>query len=289
MSVRLSATQVQQFGWAFFLGPDKAGSSWIHEALVAHPSVVVPGVKDLFFFDRFNSRGIAWYLSHFDVGTSTKVCAEVCHDYLFNADAAARLADFAPHAKLLVCVRDPADRAVSSFLYMTRQGRVSGTFSEALRHVDELTDHARYGEHVTNWLRHFPAEQLTVLDFEDLRADPLCFATKIFDAVGVETLIDLPEHLRRTIRAAAVPRSKLLALAGKQAANGLRQVRAERLLSRLKSVPAIEKSLFRRLSVDERPEILTSDRHLLHQRLGDDTRSLDRILSTRYYERWWGT
>lgn len=287
--MRLLPTQVGRYGWAFFLGPDKAGSSWIHEALAAHPRIVVPQAKDLFFFDRFSSRGIRWYLSHFEVSTSTKVCAEVCHDYLFDADAARRLADFAPRAKLLVCVRDPADRAVSSFLYMTRQGRVSGLFSEALRQVDELTDHGRYGEHLTNWLRFFPVEQLTVFDFEELRADPNGFATKLFEAVGVEPLSDLPARLHGTVRAASLPRSKVLALIGKKAANGLRQLRAESLLSRLKSVPAIESSLFRRLSSDERPPILPSDRVLLRQRLGDDTRTLDRILNSSYYEQWWGT
>ena len=40
-----------------YIGPDKAGSSWLHTMLDHHPQVYVTEAKDLYFFDRFYHRG----------------------------------------------------------------------------------------------------------------------------------------------------------------------------------------------------------------------------------------
>ncbi len=49
-----------------YIGPDKAGSSWLHEVLLIHPQVYMPVAKDLYFFDRYYDRGMSWYLSQFE-------------------------------------------------------------------------------------------------------------------------------------------------------------------------------------------------------------------------------
>lgn len=48
-----------------YIGPDKAGSSWLHEVLIQHPEVFLSEAKDLYFFDRYYDRGMAWYASQF--------------------------------------------------------------------------------------------------------------------------------------------------------------------------------------------------------------------------------
>ena len=32
-----------------YIGPDKAGSSWLHEVLIRHEQVFMPDAKDLYF------------------------------------------------------------------------------------------------------------------------------------------------------------------------------------------------------------------------------------------------
>ena len=41
-----------------YVGPDKAGSSWLHETLIKHPDVYLTPAKDLYFFDRYYDRGL---------------------------------------------------------------------------------------------------------------------------------------------------------------------------------------------------------------------------------------
>ena len=49
-----------------YIGPDKAGSSWLHEVLLEHPQVFLTPAKGLYFFDRYYDRGLPWYVSQFD-------------------------------------------------------------------------------------------------------------------------------------------------------------------------------------------------------------------------------
>ena len=41
-----------------YIGPDKAGSSWLHEVLISHDGIFMPPAKDLYFFDRYYDRGL---------------------------------------------------------------------------------------------------------------------------------------------------------------------------------------------------------------------------------------
>ena len=116
-----------------YIGPNKAGSSWLHEVLVRHPQVFMSPAKDLYFFDRYYDRGLAWYLSQFTgAGPEHLVVGEVCQDYLFHPDAPERMAASLGSCRMMVTLRDPADRAFSSYLYMLRSGWEPGTFLQAL-------------------------------------------------------------------------------------------------------------------------------------------------------------
>jgi hypothetical protein len=55
----------------------------------------------------------------------------------------------------MACLREPAERALSSYLYMYKQGRLSCSFEEALGTVDELVEHGLYGKLLTPYAQHF--------------------------------------------------------------------------------------------------------------------------------------
>ena len=71
-----------------YVGPDKAGSSWLHEVLLKHPDVYLTPAKDLYFFDRYYDRGSSWYAAQFRDARQEKIVGEVCQDYLFHPEAA---------------------------------------------------------------------------------------------------------------------------------------------------------------------------------------------------------
>jgi Sulfotransferase family len=254
--------------------------------LERHPTVAVPVTKDLHYFNRFHRRGIDWYLRHFDVDEQTRTAVEVCHDYLFDERAITRIVEAFPSAKLVVCARNPADRAVSSYLYMLRQGRTRLELSAALREIDELIDHGRYHEHLSAVFEHVDRAQVTVLDFAELTRDPMAFKTELLAGLGADPQDLDPEDLR-PVRVAAKPRSLVVARAAKLGAGLLRRARAERILGRLKSSAVVERSLFSTYGTAERPVLSLGDFDYIRMILEPDARALDGMLGTTFERDWW--
>ncbi len=196
----------RECNWGFFIGPDKAGSSWMQEVLQRHPTVTVPVSKDLHFFNRFHRRGIDWYLRQFDPEEQTTTAVEVCHDYLFDEQAIVRIVDAFPNAKLVVCARHPAERAVSSYLYMVRQGRTRLDLSAALREIDELVDHGRYHAHLSTVLEHVARDAGDRARLRQLVTIPAAFKAGLLAGLGADPDPLSPEDLE-PVRVAARPRS----------------------------------------------------------------------------------
>jgi hypothetical protein len=258
----------------------------MQSVLERHPAVAVPESKDLHFFNRFHHRGMDWYLRQFDPGEQTATAVEVCHDYLFDERAITRLVEAFPKARLVVCARHPADRAVSSYLYMVRQGRTRLDLPTALRTIDELVDHGRYHHHVSAVLEHVDRGQLTVLDFAELGRDPVAFKAKLLAGLGAPP-DDFREEDLRPVRVAARPRSFLVARTAKLGAGLLRRLRAEAVLGRLKSNATVERALFSAYSAAERPVLGQSDFDYIRTVLEPDARALDALLETRFEQEWW--
>ena len=155
-----------------YIGPDKAGSSWLHDVLIAHPQVFMTPAKDLYFFDRYFDKGLDWYAAHFEKATDELVVGEVCQDYLFHPEAAERIRGVLTDPRFMVTLRDPVDRAFSSYLYMLKMGQQPGTFAAALRSRPELLDHGRYGSGLDRFADRFGDESLYVAVFDDLAGRP---------------------------------------------------------------------------------------------------------------------
>lgn len=284
-----SERDLLRMAWGFFLGPDKSGSSWLHALARGHPRVAAPVAKELFFFDRYFERGLSWYLGQFAVTRETATLVEVCHDYLFSPSAARRIHHVLPHARLVICLRHPLDRAISAYHYMRRQGRIRIDFSEALRCEYELLDHGRYAHHLTPYWERFPDAQFTYLDFGVLRSDPASVGVRFLRGIGAPPPYEFDAANLAPARPAAAARNQALATLGKRVADGLRERRLEAVVGRLKQSRLAERALFRPLRPDERQEPTAVDREYAAERLEGDALALDRRLGTDYARRWWGS
>ncbi len=120
----------------------------------------------------------------------------------------------------------------------------------------------------------------------ELTRDPAAFKTCLLAGLGAEAQELAPEDLE-PVRVAARPRSFALARAAKLGAGVLRRVRAEALLGRLKSDPAVERALFSTYRADERPVMSTGDLCYLRAILEPDARALDAMLGTSFRQDWW--
>jgi hypothetical protein len=268
-----------------FLGPDKCGSTWLQDVLSTHPEIHLTPSKDTYFFDREFGRGLAWYERQFSGATAEHlVVGEICHDYLFDDAAADRIAEILPDAKLMICLRDPAERAFSSYLNFRRHGLFNGTFEEALDAVPELVDHGRYGVHVQRYLDRFDRDQVFVGYFDDLKTDPQRFLDTVTQFLGVSRLA-LTDELAKPARGAAAARSQLVAKVVKRLAIVARRAGLVGVIGRIKGSRIVRRALYRELG-EAAPSPSDAAVASIRSRLHDEVTRAGRLLNEDLLMRW---
>ncbi|MCY7396859.1 MAG: sulfotransferase domain-containing protein [Nocardioides sp.] len=267
-----------------YVGPDKAGSSWLHEMLLKHPDVYLTPAKDLYFFDRYYDRGPEWYRSQFRDARTEKVVGEVCQDYLFHPEAAARIHATLGPVKVMVSLRDPVERAWSSYLYMRKHGIGPDTFAEALRSRPELLEHGRYATGLGRFLERFPREMVHVALFDDLAVDPQRFLDGVTQFLGVDPLPLATKDLAARLPAARA-RSVVLASAARRSADWVRAHDGARLVGTVKRSALVHRVLYSTLdreAVRPTPDDVTTVRTALAPEID----ALERIFGLELRDSW---
>ena len=268
-----------------FIGPDKSGSTWLQARLTTHPQVFLPAAKDTYFFGAEYERGVEWYAAHFAKAAPEQVVVgEICHDYLFDVRAADRIRDLVPDARLMVCLREPVERAFSQYLNMRRNGWDMGSFGDAVAARPEIVDNSRYYKHLSTYYERFRPDQILVTWFDELTDDPQRFLAGVTQALDIAPQILTPEE-RAPARAAAEARSALAARTVKRGAILARQMGMAELIGRIKSSDRVQKTLYRPLT-GAPPALDADETAQVREQLHDDVRRLEQLLDTDLLARW---
>jgi hypothetical protein len=212
-------------------GVPKAGTSALHAALVRHPQLFLPEVKEPKFFltdgpppsaggpgDRQTYQEHVWrradYEALFDPAPPGTLRGEATPFYLHDLASHGRIARLIPHARLILVLRDPVDRAHSNWSHLWGAGlEPEADFLRAVQLEParrargwaafwHYTDLGRYGSQLRHLLEHFPREQILLLRYRDLRDDPRGTVDRVCRFLGVATgrVSDIPpENVRHYV------------------------------------------------------------------------------------------
>jgi hypothetical protein len=268
-----------------YIGPDKAGSSWLHEVLLRHPQIFLSPAKDLYFFDRYYDRGLDWYLRQFDDARPEHlVVGEVCQDYLFHPEAPQRIADSLGSCRMMVTLRDPADRAFSSYLYMLRSGWEPGTFLQALAGQPMLLQHGSYATALERFTDRFGRDQIHVAVFDDLVADPQAFIDALTAWLDIESITMTPAQLGARLPATRA-RSATLSRLACWGAQFVREHDGATVVGRVKRSPLVQRTLYRPLTTDK-PTMTAEERSAVQVALAEEVAQIDRVYGLDLARRW---
>jgi hypothetical protein len=201
------------------IGVQKGGTTWLARAVAQHPQVATGERKELQFFNHREAweRGLDWYEEQFRVRPHHRAVGEFTPNYWWTEGSvtgnnllgsAGRVAESYPDVQLVVCLRDPVDRAVSGYFHHMRAGRFPPSVG-LLDAVERYPDIREFGDHGTQlaaWLEHFPVERFLFLVYEDdIRPDAAKRETlrRTFAHLGVREDfeprdLELPRNARRT-------------------------------------------------------------------------------------------
>lgn len=167
------------------VGAMRAGTTSLYRYLADHPEVAFGSTKEIHFFDGRFSQGVEWYESHFEGAGDAGAVGEATPNYCYEPKAIERMAATVPDARLIMMLRDPANRAYSHYWHSRARGKETLEFDEALdAEAQRLTgdqfershfsyvDRGRYVPQIERILDHFPRDQLLVALFDDLKENP---------------------------------------------------------------------------------------------------------------------
>jgi hypothetical protein len=269
------------------VGAGKCGTTWLYGLMKAHGEICESRVKETLFFETYHHKGYGWYESLFQRRSGHRTAGEVSNTYIFDPRVARRIYEYNPGMKIIVTVRNPVERALSHFLWLLRNGVPAGSFGEAIANREYgLLERGRYFEKLAPYLELFPAAQVKVLIFEDLRRDANAYGEAFLRFVGVDPRVPAFDTAKFQLEASA-PRSRIVAKALKFGATLARR------MGRPWWVQAVKESIlpslaYRRLGAEEKPTLSASDRSRLQDYFRPDVARLSQYIGRDLDGQWFG-
>jgi hypothetical protein len=215
-------------GNAVLIGAQKAGTTSIYDWLSQHPDILAPEwAKDnyaIFTNPDLSVRVEEAYRRILSERTTQTLVLTSNVNYLFHADAAERIRGFDPRSKVICIIRNPVDRAFSAYQYARERDLERRTFDDAIN--DELSlgegcyptlwekaqksyiRHGMYHQQMIPYFERFPACQIFVGLYEDLRSDKERLMNELLSFLEVDTAVAMDLMPRNVTRGGS--RSTLL-------------------------------------------------------------------------------
>ena len=300
----------------FVAGTPKAGTTSFSQQLDSHPRIYMCPIKEPCYFaselrienfteawqarlrseneslreylrgpmtsKRFGGPVVEWqdYLSLFRNVRAETAIGEASVSYLWSQTAARKIASLIPHAKIILLLRNPVDRAFSQYLQAVSSGLVRSSFRALIeagtaprsRQFDVLNpflEFGMYSEQVRRYLDLFPRENLLIHIYEEMRRNPEEAMARTFQFLNV----GVPEGTAPTARfmEPRVPRMLFLGYSLKKF--GIWQKTGRMLPDSLR--PVVRKAVNRpRASLKIAPE----DRAFLQNHYREDILKLESLL-----------
>ena len=183
----------------------------------------------------------------------------------------------------MVTLREPVDRAFSSFLHMRKQGRVRGSFEEALAAESELVDHGMYGRLLERWFDVFDQTSFVITMFDDLRTDSESYAAGLFETLGIDQMTP-PEHVLAPALERSESRSAALGTLMSRGSSAIRDIGLPAVVTRVKTNRLVQKVLYR--PFDEAPTLDPATEASLRDRFHDDVHATQALTGIAVADRW---
>jgi hypothetical protein len=221
------------------VGAAKAGTTSLHALISRHPAAFMSEPKEPRFFayegerpEEFGGPGAgdlinsviktrAEYERLFAGVTDERVVGESSPAYLYSPVAAARIRETIPDAKMVVLLRDPAERAYSHWVDNVGSGwEPVQDFARVLDLAEERRQqnwwrkwdyigHGFYAEQLRRYIERFRKDQLKVLMFDDIRGPNARGLDDLFTFLELDPSLLAQQQLPRA-NAGGLPRSHAL-------------------------------------------------------------------------------
>ncbi|XP_034480596.1 bifunctional heparan sulfate N-deacetylase/N-sulfotransferase [Drosophila innubila] len=217
------------------IGPQKTGTTALYTFLSMHGSIASniaspDTFEEVQFFNGNNYyRGLDWYMDFFPsdalpntsstspmpttVGTP-RFMFEKSATYFDGEAVPKRAHALLPHAKIVTILISPAKRAYSWYQHQRAHGDViannysfyqvitaSDSAPRALKDLrNRCLNPGKYAQHLEHWLAYYPAQQVHIIDGEQLRLNPIDVMNELQRFIKIQPQLDYSNHLRYDVK-----------------------------------------------------------------------------------------
>ncbi|MDC0664160.1 sulfotransferase family protein [Marinobacter sp. SS21] len=197
----------------FIVGAPKCATTSLHRYLDKHPDIFMSFPKETNFFssEEILSQNLFYdekiiktkseYEKVFAGAYSSQLLGEASVSYLFYSETARRIKAHNPDAKIIIMIRDPAERAFSHFLMDQRLGYCNYSLESILENRDGLGLYYQqyvlvglYHDQIKRYIDLFGSENVFVALDEDLAVDGEKLLSSLCDFLGLEFLPELHSY-----------------------------------------------------------------------------------------------
>lgn len=173
------------------IGAQRCGTTWLYENLRAHPEIFMPDKKELNFFSEINgnyAKGLPWYENYFKDASPTDRKGEITPEYLLDPSVPGRIIKALDTVKVIAILRNPLDRALSSYGKGLREGNWDIGFDEFTRtNRDYCIDRGKYYRQLLPFFERWPKENILIKIYEDIAGGPQEFLKDIYRFLRVNS------------------------------------------------------------------------------------------------------
>lgn len=216
----------------FIVGHEKCGTTALYEMISRHPQIFMPSIKEPRFFaselrSRFRQVSVAKlpetldaYLDLFSPASPEQRAGEASPLYLRSREAAGRIAQVQPEARIIAILREPTSFLRSFHLQAVHNNvETQKDFAKAIgleesrrrgKHIPRFSqapasllysDHVRYVEQLRRYHAVFPPEQVLVLIYEDFRDDNEATVRRVLRFLEVDDSLPIEPIETRPLKA----------------------------------------------------------------------------------------
>jgi hypothetical protein len=209
----------------FIVGAQKAGTTSLYFYLKNIPGVYMSPLKELFYFAphavQSNVADVIKdkkeYLKLFENAKGYTAVGEATPIYLWDPDTPELIHQTISHARIIITLRDPVERAYSNYLMKKKYSGMKSSFYDELmrdyRSQEKLfgrsqlyVEFGMYYEQVKRYFDIFGREQVKVIIFEEFVQRPEQSVNEILAFLGVNYIV---KEIREQYNPYSLPRTPL--------------------------------------------------------------------------------
>lgn len=213
--LRMLSANKREFPSFICIGAMKAGTSSLAAWLFQHPNIQRPirTRKEINYFDIHYQKGLKWYQACFPTAKSLhegKITGDISPGYLFHPNAAKRISEILPDAKIIVLLRNPVNRAISHYFheirhknedldilkaFETEESRIAPELDYLQNHPDYSSPNLRrfsykqrghYSDQIQRFFQYFPKKNFLIIKSEDLFQNPEGNIKEVYKFLNVD-------------------------------------------------------------------------------------------------------